>query len=149
MKSRYLKIGTEKIYPNERRRFQIETASLFDYTKLNIPIEVIRGKEPGPICFLSAAIHGDEINGVEIIKNLLQKSILNKIKGTLIAVPVVNIFGFNNKSRYLPDRRDLNRCFPGNKSGSLGSRIAHIFMKEIVKNNIHKSKISWICSIMI
>lgn len=133
----YIKIGNEKIFRGERKKLQLEVASLYDYTKINIPIEVIRGKEEGPTLFVSAAIHGDEINGVEIIKRLLQKPSLKKVKGTLIAVPVVNVFGFNNKSRYLPDRRDLNRCFPGNRTGSLGTRLAYIFMKEIVSKCTH------------
>lgn len=133
----YLRIGKEKIYPGERRRVQIDFTSLYDFTRLSIPVEVVRGNADGPVLFVSAAIHGDEINGVEIIKRLLQKSALAKLKGTLIAVPVVNVFGFNNKSRYLPDRRDLNRCFPGSPNGSLGSRLAHIFMKEIVNKSTH------------
>jgi predicted deacylase len=83
--------------------------------------------------FISAAIHGDEINGVEIIKRVLRRPILKKLKGTLIAVPIVNVFGYNNRSRYLPDRRDLNRSFPGTKEGSLASRLAYIFMKEVVE----------------
>ncbi len=132
-----IKIGEDTIAPGERKRIQLEVASLYDYTKLNVPIEVIRGVERGPRLFISAAIHGDEINGVEIIKRLLQKKALSRIKGTLILVPVVNVFGFNNKSRYLPDRRDLNRCFPGSKNGSLGSRLAAIFMKEIVSQCTH------------
>lgn len=131
------KIGGEYVAPGERKKIQLEVASLYDYTKLTIPIEVIRGKEPGPTLFISAAIHGDEINGVEIIKRLLKKPVLNRLKGTLIAIPVVNVFGFNNKSRYLPDRRDLNRCFPGNLKGSVGSRLAKIFMNEIVSKCTH------------
>ncbi len=132
-----LKIGDEQIFPGERKRVKINVASLYDYTQLTIPVEIIRGKTEGPILFISAAIHGDEINGVEIIKMLLQKSVLTQLRGTLIAVPVVNIFGFNNKSRYLPDRRDLNRCFPGSIKGSLGSRLARIFMREIVSKCTH------------
>ncbi|MCB9026573.1 MAG: succinylglutamate desuccinylase/aspartoacylase family protein [Bdellovibrionaceae bacterium] len=132
-----IKIGMHKIFPGERKKIQLEVAALFDYTQLNIPLEIIRGKEDGPTLFISAAIHGDEINGVEILKRLLQKSVLKKIKGTLIAVPVVNVFGFNSKSRYLPDRRDLNRCFPGTADGSLAGRLAHIFMKEIVSKCTH------------
>ncbi len=132
-----LKIGTEIIYPGERKRFQLKAASLYDYTALTIPIEVIRGSEGGPKLFVSAAVHGDELNGVEIIKRLLRRPLLKKLRGTLIAVPVVNIFGFNHKSRYLPDRRDLNRCFPGSEVGSLGARLARIFMKEIVSKCTH------------
>ena len=128
-----LKIAGEKIYPGQRKRVEIEFASMFDYTQINIPVEVIRGSKPGPRMFICAAIHGDELNGVEIIKRLLAKPSLKKLRGDLIIIPVVNIFGFNTKSRYLPDRRDLNRCFPGNPKGSMGSRLAHVFMKEIVK----------------
>ncbi|NCN41545.1 succinylglutamate desuccinylase/aspartoacylase family protein [bacterium] len=136
-KAKALKIAGEKVYPGERKRLSIDLATLYDYTQLAIPIEVIRGKEEGPIMFLSAAIHGDEINGVEIIKKVLKKPVLSKLKGTLIAIPVVNVFGFNNKSRYLPDRRDLNRSFPGAKTGSLASRMAYFLMKEIVSQCTH------------
>lgn len=87
--------------------------------------------------FVSAAMHGDEINGVEICRRLLKQKILKNIKGTLIIVPIVNVFGFNNKSRYLPDRRDLNRCFPGSPSGSLAGRLANIYVKEIIDKCTH------------
>lgn len=84
--------------------------------------------------FLSGAVHGDEILGVEIIRRVLMSKRLNNLRGTLIAVPVVNIFGFLNQSRYLPDRRDLNRCFPGHESGSIASRLANVFIQEIVRH---------------
>jgi predicted deacylase len=87
--SNVLKIDHQEILPGERKRLQLEVASLFDYTQLTIPIEIIRGKHEGLTLFISAAIHGDELNGVEIIKRLLQKSLMSKIKGTLIAVSVV------------------------------------------------------------
>lgn len=115
----------------------LPVARLYDFTALEIPVHVVRGHEPGPTLFLSAALHGDEINGVEIIREVLKHPALNEIKGTLIAIPVVNIFGFQNKSRYLPDRRDLNRAFPGSKHGSLAARIAHFFLKEIVSKCTH------------
>jgi len=122
-----------KIERGERKQLEIIVAKLYDHTDITIPVKVIRGKEDGPTMFVSAAIHGDEINGVETIKRLLShKKILSSIKGTLIAVPIVNVFGFNRNVRYLPDRRDLNRTFPGSKNGSLASRIAHIFMQEVV-----------------
>ncbi len=130
--SPFMQFGHELVGPGERKRIDLEVATLYDYTKINIPIEVIRGKEEGPTLFISAAVHGDEINGIEIIKRILQSTRLAKLRGTLICIPVVNTFGFNNLSRYLPDRRDLNRCFPGSMRGSLGSRIASLFMKEIV-----------------
>lgn len=130
-------IGGVTILRGERKRVQLDSAALYDYTQLTIPVEVIRGVEKGPILFISAAVHGDEINGVEIIRKLLKKKFLKKIKGTLILIPIVNVFGFNYKSRYLPDRRDLNRSFPGSKTGSLAGRLAYIFMKEIVSKCSH------------
>ena len=128
-----LVINGTKIEKGKRKQLEIVIAKLYDHTDITIPVEVIRGKEEGPVMFVSGAIHGDEINGVESIKRLLsRKKILSSIKGTLIAVPIVNVFGFNRNLRYLPDRRDLNRTFPGSKNGSLASRIAHVFMQEIV-----------------
>lgn len=132
-----IKIGGIQVFRGERKRISLASAALYDYTKLSIPVEVIRGKLKGPVLFISAAIHGDEINGVEIIRRLSRSKFLSRIKGTLILIPVVNIFGFNYKSRYLPDRRDLNRSFPGDPKGSLASRMAHTFMKEIVSKCTH------------
>ena len=134
---RIFKIGDHLIGRGERKTVLLESAALYDYTKLSIPVEIIRGKEPGPTLFISAAIHGDEINGVEVIRRLMKKTFLKNIKGTLILVPIVNVFGFNYKSRYLPDRRDLNRSFPGSRRGSLASRLAYVFMKEIVNKSTH------------
>lgn len=131
------KIGQVEVSPGERKRVNIRVAALYDFTDVNIPVEVIRGTEDGPVLFISAAIHGDEINGIEIIKRLLRKTILKKLRGTLIACPIINVFGFNNRSRYLPDRRDLNRSFPGNKEGSLASHLAWKFMKEVVSQSTH------------
>ncbi|MAS86999.1 MAG: succinylglutamate desuccinylase [Micavibrio sp.] len=132
-----LVIGGQKIAAGSRKSFSLEVAQLYDFTKLMLPIEVIRGTEDGPTLFVSAAIHGDELNGVEIIRRLLADKALNKIKGTLIAVPIVNVFGFNNKSRYLPDRRDLNRFFPGSADGSMAAQLAYVFMEEVVKKSTH------------
>ncbi len=133
-----LEIAGVNVEKGKRQQMEIPIAQLFDTTKMSIPVEVIRGKKDGPILFISAAIHGDEINGVEVIKRLLaNKRINTRIKGTLIAVPIVNSYGFNRNSRYLPDRRDLNRCFPGHPKGSLGSQLAHIFMKEVVEKATH------------
>lgn len=132
-----LVIGGVEIEPGQRQKINIPVAKLYDYTEMSIPVEVVRGKEPGPVLFVSAAIHGDEINGCEVIKRLLGRRNLSKIKGTLIAVPIVNVFGFNRNVRYLPDRRDLNRCFPGSDSGSLAGQTAYVFMKEIVSHSTH------------
>jgi predicted deacylase len=97
-----------------------------------IPAQVIRGKKDGPTVFVSAAVHGDEMLGIEIIRRLKQLNLLKKIRGTLILVPVVNVYGLSTLSRYLPDRRDLNRSFPGSSKGSLAARIAKVFFDEVV-----------------
>jgi predicted deacylase len=94
--------------------------------------QVIRGRREGPCLFVSAAIHGDEINGVEIIRRLIRLAALKHLRGILIVVPVVNVYGFVRQSRYLPDRRDLNRSFPGSEKGSLAARLANAFLEEVV-----------------
>ncbi|MEJ0010204.1 MAG: succinylglutamate desuccinylase/aspartoacylase family protein [Alphaproteobacteria bacterium] len=130
-------IGGEEIKPGERRQFSLTVAKLYDFTDMKMPVVVIRGTEPGPVFCITAAIHGDEINGVDIVRRLLKHKALKRIKGTLIAIPIVNVFGFNDKSRYLPDRRDLNRSFPGEEHGSLASQIAYILRTEIVSKATH------------
>lgn len=132
-----MQIAGHKINPGERKRIDLKIAKLYDLTEMTMPVEVIRSKEDGPVLFVSAAMHGDEINGVEICRRLLKERALKKVKGTLIVVPIINIFGYNAKSRYLPDRRDLNRSFPGSASGSLASRLANIFLTEIVDKCTH------------
>lgn len=129
--------GGSTIAPGERVRVNLEAGRLYDRTVLSIPVEVVHGKTPGPTLFVSAAIHGDEILGVEVIRRLLLHPSIGELRGTLLAIPVVNVFGFNNKSRYLPDRRDLNRSFPGTPRGSLSSQVAHIFMEHVVKRCSH------------
>lgn len=132
-----LVIAGEKIHRGERRQLAVTVAKLYDFTDMKMPVVVQRGEEDGPVLFVSAAIHGDEINGVDIVRRLLKYRGLSKIRGTLIAIPIVNVFGFNDKSRYLPDRRDLNRAFPGEEHGSLASQIAYIFRTEIVAHATH------------
>jgi hypothetical protein len=95
-------------------------------------VKVICGRKAGPVLFVSAAVHGDELNGVEVIRRLLRLKALRSIRGTLLAVPIVNVHGFLDQSRYLPDRRDLNRSFPGSAKGSIASRLAHLFINEIM-----------------
>lgn len=134
----FFEICGNKIPRGSRKRMELAVAQLHDYTDMKIPIEVVRGKEEGPVLLLCSAMHGDELNGCEIIKRLLaHHKILSNIKGTIVAVPIVNVFGFNRNVRYLPDRRDLNRCFPGSKIGSLGAQIAHTFLTEIVEKCTH------------
>lgn len=132
-----IEINGETILPGDRKRLEIPVARLPTQTMLCVPVVVINGVEAGPKLWLSAAIHGDEINGVEIIRRILEKVRPEQLQGTLIAVPIVNVFGFIEQSRYLPDRRDLNRSFPGSATGSLAARLADLFMKEIVRHCTH------------
>lgn len=121
------------IKPGTSTTIDLPVTRLYTHTPIALPVRVVHGKKPGPKLFVSAAIHGDEINGVEIIHRLLEHWSIKRMHGTLLAIPVVNIHGFIHQSRYLPDRRDLNRNFPGSKKGSLAARLAHLFMHEIVK----------------
>lgn len=121
----------------ERRTIDLPIARLYTHTAMTMPVHVIHGKKDGPRLFVSAAIHGDEINGVEIVRRLLELKLLQKLRGTLLAIPIVNVYGFTHCSRYLPDRRDLNRSFPGSHKGSLTSHLARLFMDEIVDKCTH------------
>ncbi|WP_038146512.1 succinylglutamate desuccinylase/aspartoacylase family protein [Vibrio nigripulchritudo] len=121
------------VAPGERLKFELEAAKLYTHSPLSIQIEVINGKYAGPVMMVNAAIHGDELNGVEMVRQLSSVLDPSKLKGTVIAVPIVNVFGFIHKSRYLPDRRDLNRCFPGSEKGSLASRMANSFFTNIAQ----------------
>ncbi len=125
-------LSNQQVLPGERKRIEIPVAQLPTGTLLSIPVEIVNGKHSGDHLWLSAAIHGDELNGVEIIRRVLNEVSPEKLRGCLFAVPVVNVYGFIDQSRYLPDRRDLNRSFPGAADGSLGSQLAHLFMTEVV-----------------
>ncbi|MGO5000645.1 succinylglutamate desuccinylase/aspartoacylase family protein [Oceanisphaera sp. W20_SRM_FM3] len=126
-----------EVAPGQRKVLQLALAQLYTQSPLTVPLEIVHGKQPGPVLLICAAIHGDELNGIEIVNQVLSRVNPARLKGTLVAVPVVNVFGFINKSRYLPDRRDLNRCFPGTEKGSLGSRVAHFFVDKIVNHCSH------------
>src|ERR1700752_389526 len=125
-------IGGRNILPGDVARLELPVVTLYTSAPVMLPVVVVRGREPGPTLFVSAALHGDEIIGVEIIRRLLRMPALAGLKGTLLAVPIVNTLAFLHQSRYLPDRRDLNCSFPGSKSGSLAARLACMFIKEIV-----------------
>ena len=131
--SERFEVGGVHVPRGERRSIDIDVARLYTDTPLTMPVHVVRGHRPGPTLFVSAAVHGDELNGVEVVRRLLRSRRLANMRGTLLAVPVVNVFGFVNRSRYLPDRRDLNRSFPGSEKGSLAARMAHLFLEEIVE----------------
>lgn len=130
-------IGGHKIEPGESRSLELNVAKLYTHTPVTLPVQVVSGKKEGPRLFVSAAVHGDEINGVEIIRRLLNHKALSSLRGTLVAVPVVNVHGFITHSRYLPDRRDLNRAFPGKENGSLTAQLAWLFDQEIVDKCTH------------
>ncbi len=126
-------ISETTVKPGTRATIHIPVPRLYTHAKMTMPIHVIHGKRSGPTLFISSVVHGDEIIGIEIIRRLICLKKLDLLKGTLIAVPVVNVYAFIKNSRYSPDRRDLNRFFPGSENGSLTSRLADIFMKEIVQ----------------
>jgi len=130
-------VGRHVVAPGERARIDLPVALLPTHTPLHFPLQVLNGTRPGPHLWLSAAIHGDEINGVEIIREVLAKLDPKTLRGAILAAPIVNVFGFLQQSRYLPDRRDLNRSFPGSKTGSLAARVAHLFLTQIVANCTH------------
>jgi uncharacterized protein len=125
-------LGEIDVQPGQRATVDLPVSMLSNHTHVALPVHVVHGEEPGPAIFLSGAIHGDEIQGVEIIRRILGHPALMKLKGTVLAVPIVNSFGFLNHTRYMPDRRDLNRCFPGSDRGSLASQVADIFFREVV-----------------
>lgn len=125
-------LGETQVRAGRRVDIELPVAKQVTGASIVLPVIVAHGKHEGPVIWLSAAIHGDEINGVEIIRRVLETIDLKVLSGTLLAVPIVNSPGFINGDRYLPDRRDLNRSFPGTSRGSMASQIAHIFMTEVV-----------------
>lgn len=127
-----LVILNETILPGEKRTIYMEIAKLHTATKLKIPVIIERAKLDGPTVLFSAGIHGDEINGVEIVRSIIVQKINKPLRGTIICIPVINIFSFVNKSREFPDGRDLNRVFPGSKKGSLASQFAYHLIKDII-----------------
>ena len=130
-------ISDQRVVSGQRAIVDLELPKLNSHTHLSMPVHVVHGKKDGPCLFVSAAVHGDELNGVEIIRRLLEVKALSRLAGTLVAVPVVNVYGLIHQSRYLPDRRDLNRSFPGSAAGSLAGRVAHLFIDKIVRHCTH------------
>jgi predicted deacylase len=130
-----ISIAGNTIEAGQRTTVELPAASLYSYAPMEIPVRVVCGRHAGPTLFACAALHGDEINGVEIIRRLLRLPVLKQLRGTLLAIPIVNVYGFINRSRYLPDRRDLNRSFPGSPRGSLTARLADLFLTEILEKS--------------
>lgn len=137
MGQKVMVIGEEAIKPGRSRTIYLPMPKLYDWTPMTLPVHAICGREEGPTLCITAAIHGDEINGVEIIRRLLKRKILKKISGNIIALPIVNVYGFLYEKRYLMDRRDLNRSFPGSSKGSLAGMLAHIICQEILSQSTH------------
>lgn len=137
MNAEPFEIAGQIVAPGSRARVEIPVGRRVTGAEVALPVEIVHGQSPGPRLFVCAAVHGDEINGVEIIRRVLRRKLLPKLRGTLIAVPVVNLFGFVGLSRYLPDRRDLNRSFPGSPTGSLAARLADTFTREVVERSTH------------
>jgi predicted deacylase len=129
-----IKIGEFEIAPGESRQIELQVSKLYTNAPVSLPVHIFRSKKEGPTVFVSAAVHGDELNGIEIIRRLISQKNFKITCGTLIVVPMVNVYGVVTQSRYMPDRRDLNRSFPGSAKGSLAGRVAHIFMTEIIKH---------------
>jgi predicted deacylase len=125
-------IGNVRVRAGASRDVELPITRLVTGGDVSLPVRVVHGREPGPVVWVSGAIHGDEVIGVEVIRELIATLSPKEFSGTLVAVPVVNVLGFMAGDRYLPDRRDLNRMFPGSPRGSLASRIAHLFMTEVV-----------------
>ena len=126
------RIADHTIPAGRQARLELPIARLMSGTPVALPVLVVHGRQDGPAVWLTAAVHGDELNGIEIIRRVLEVVRPGSMAGTVIAVPVANVHGFNRGERYLPDRRDLNRSFPGSSRGSLASRIAHLMMTEVI-----------------
>ena len=124
-------LNTE-IQPGSAQRLSWSATELFEGVAVSTPVLVVNGASPGPTLCLTAAVHGDELNGVEMVRRVLHDVNPQKLSGAIIGVPIVNVQGFRRGSRYLPDRRDLNRYFPGNPTGSAAARIAHSFFTKVV-----------------
>jgi uncharacterized protein len=124
-----------RVAPGEKTTVDLPVGSFSNHMPSTLPVRIVHGRKDGPVLFISAAVHGDEVIGVEIIRRLLKSTSLRSVCGTLLCVPVVNTFGFIGHNRYLPDRRDLNRSFPGSPSGSLAGQLAHLFTEEIIKRS--------------
>lgn len=125
-------INGKSIDRGEKVLTKLVISKLPSGTVIDIPIYVYRSVHDGPVVLLMAGMHGDEVNGIEIVRRMLTRKMLYPLKGTIIAIPILNIYGFLNFSREVPDGKDVNRSFPGNRDGSLASRVAHRFMKEVM-----------------
>lgn len=128
-----MKIGDEAIHPGEDRLIELQVARLPSGTSIHLPIHVFRSEQPGPTVLLCGGLHGDEVNGIETVRQMVDSGLLKQLrKGSVIAMPIINIYGFINFSREVPDGKDVNRSFPGNVDGSLASHVAYILSQHIL-----------------
>jgi predicted deacylase len=125
-------VGDVTVRPGRKVQIELPFARVVTGATESLPVKVINGRSAGPNIWLSAAIHGDELNGIQIIRKVIKELDAKNLRGAVIAVPIVNPLGFIIQSRYLPDRRDLNRSFPGSARGSTAARLAHLFMEQVV-----------------
>lgn len=126
-------IGESVVPAGTKREIELPIARLVTGAEVTLPVLVVHGRSDGPSVWVDAAVHGDEVGGIEIIRRVLAGLDAKRLRGTLIAVPIVNVYGFMNGDRYLPDRRDLNRSFPGSMRGSLAAQVAHLMMAQVVQ----------------
>lgn len=129
---REIKIKDYVIAPGEFKAIEINIAKLPSHTVINTPIYVSRAAEDGPVLALIAGMHGDEINGMEIVRRILESGLHQPKRGTVLCMPIINMYGFLNYSREVPDGKDVNRSFPGNRTGSLASRVAYHLMHDVI-----------------
>lgn len=128
----FLRINGEKIGRGETKQLYLRIARLPTYTNIDLPVTVMRSPKPGPVLLLSGGLHGDEINGIEIVRQVIEKKLAVPEAGTVIAIPLMNVYGFIQNVRGVPDGKDINRSFPGSRTGSLAMLVAHTIMNEIV-----------------
>ncbi len=128
-----VRIGGAEVPPGARVDLRLSVSESYIGDRMSIPVTVLNGEEDGPRMFVTAAVHGDELNGIGVVRELLATLEPNEIVGTLILVPVVNVLGLPLHSRYMPDRRDLNRAFPGSTEGSMASRLAHTITTQVLE----------------
>ena len=127
-----MKINGTTVEPGENKLIRIEMEELPTHTMIHMPVWVFRSKVEGPVLLITAGLHGDETNGTEIIRRMVQARSIQPEVGTVIALPVVNIYGFLHRTRALPDGKDMNRSFPGSRRGSLARRLAYTLMNEVL-----------------
>jgi predicted deacylase len=145
MKNKPIHFGNTTVYPGERLTIALPTPEIYTIAPMYTPIHVIHGKKPGPCLLVCSAMYGDETNGIALIQRLMQTRFLDSLQGTLLAVPVLNTYGLITESRFLPGQRNLDGSFPGSKTGSFASRLAHYINKEILNKadyciDIHSGK---------